>query len=250
MDRSGDSTARPEWGSGPRPTRLRAGEVHVWRSDLGLPDWELARLAQTLSAEEKARADRFAFQRLRNAFVASHGALRGMLGLYLDLPPHRIRFEINEYGKPSLAGPAPALHFNMSHSKGVGLFALAGVELGADVEFIRPTVDHLGIAERFFAPGEVKALRSLSGAECVESFYRCWSRKEAFVKAKGAGLSLPLRQFEVSFLAGDRPAVRRTDWDPNEAGRWTMVEASPGVDYSGAVALEGSGFNFLFHTWG
>lgn len=211
--------------------------MHVWRARLDPPDDSLMAV---LSPEERERAARFHFERDRSRFAMGRGYLRALLGRYVGCAPEQIVFRYGQRGKPSLAADATGLEFNAAHSHDVALFAFAlGAPVGVDVELVRPGPAEEGIADRFFSPLEAEALRSLPEAERREAFFRCWTRKEAFVKANGEGLTYGLDQFTVS-LSPDEPA-RLVDVarDPREADAWSLHHVDPGDSYIGAVAVRG-----------
>lgn len=223
---------------------LQAGELHIWRCHIQKCD--LAALTPILSSDETSHADRYYFPKDRASYIACRGTLRSLLGKYLNSLPSLLEFQYSPYGKPSLAeknkiGRKP-IQFNLSHSSDFSLFGFTlDREIGIDVEFIRPKVVEEEIAERFFSPMETRTLRSLPADQQAEAFFRCWTRKEAFIKARGDGLSLPLDQFDVS-LGPDEPAVLlRTAFDPQEASRWSLYHLNVEEGYSAAVVIEGSG---------
>ncbi len=230
------------WLEGPERPLLREGEAHVWRAGLEPGATTLRRLWEILSTDEQERADRFHFQRDREHFVAARGGLREILGRYTGAAPQSLRFSYDYYGKPSLsvdAGDTPP-RFNVSHSGGVALYAVAaGRAVGVDVERVREDFAGLDIAKNFFSPDEVAALSALPAEERAAAFFDCWTRKEAYIKARGQGLSHPLHLFTVSLTPGRPAALLRTDDDPGEAARWSLVELFPGEGYRGALAFEG-----------
>lgn len=198
-------------------------DVHVAAFDL---DAEPAS-ERLLSEDERDRADRFHFERDRRRFVAARSILRRSLARYLDAEPAELVFAYGEHGKPSL--PGSDLSFNVSHSGRLALFAFAsGFEIGVDVELLahaRPDNDEQ-VAARFFSAREVEALRAYPESERDRGFLRCWTRKEAFVKAHGDGLSLSLQAFDVELAAGAPPALLRTEWSSDEPAEWTMRDVS------------------------
>lgn len=230
------------WLEGPERPLLCDGEAHVWRAGLEPGATTLRRLREILSADEQERADRFHFQRDREHFVAARGGLREILGRYTGAAPESLRFSYDDYGKPSLsvgAGGTPP-RFNVSHSGGVALYAVAaGRAVGVDIERVREDFAGLDIAKNFFSPDEVAALGALPADQRAAAFFDCWTRKEAYIKARGHGLSHPLHLFTVSLTPGRPAALLRTDDDPAEAARWTLVELFPGEGYRGALAFEG-----------
>ena len=162
-----------------------------------------------------------------------------------DQDPQYLRFTYGPRGKPALATDmgAVSLRFNVSHSHGLALYAMTrGRELGVDVERIRPEIVQEQVAERFFSPREVTTLRALPVPLQATAFFACWTRKEAYIKATGEGLALPLDQFDVSLAPGEPAALLRTAWDPQEAPRWTMQDLDPAPGYRAAVAVAG-------HDW-
>lgn len=238
-------TAPPTWHPAPTPLVLEPDEVHVWRARLEGRAAEVGDLERLLSPNERARADRFHFLKDREQFILARGTLRRLLSRYLGTEPERLPFRTTPYGKPFLPPEAggDTLRFNLSHAGGLALYAVTlGRELGIDIEAIRPRVVQESVAERFFAPAEVAALRSLPPDQQPEAFFACWTRKEAYIKAKGEGLSIPLASFEVSLLPGEPAALHRTETDPEEAARWSLTTLDAGAGYAAALAVEG-------HDW-
>jgi len=242
---------KSSWSLPPETLRLGSNEVHVWRADLKFKASGLHSLQQILSADEKARARRFHFQKDREHFVVARGLLRTILARYLEMDPSQLRFWYSPYGKPALASEfgRNGLRFNVSHSHGIALYAMTcGRELGVDVEFNRTDLAEERIAERFFSPREVIALRALPANMQQEAFITCWTRKEAYIKARGEGLTLPLDQFEVSLEPG-KPAAMITNVDPEEVARWSMQELTPGSGYVAALAVEGHAWRLKCWQW-
>ncbi len=234
------------WNAAPSDVVLSDGEVHVWRASLDVPASRLRYLLDTLSADERSRHERFHFQKDRNHFAVARGFLRAVLGRYLRREPARLAFEYGPQGKPSLktntrggeASHTPA--FNLSHSGGIALLALATRgEVGVDVEFMRDQISTDELAERFFSRQEAATLRALPKEIRRTSFFKCWTRKEAFIKAKGGGLSIPLDQFDVTFAPDAQPALLRTAWNPDEPSHWSMYALDPGEHYAAALATQG-----------
>ena len=202
-------------------------------------------LRHTLTADECQRAERYVFEKDRTHFVVARGLLRVLLGRYLRQDPQHLRFTYGPHGKPALATDTGgmSLRFNVSHSHGLALYAITrGREVGVDVERIRPEVAQEKIAERFFSPREVTVLRALPTPLQAPAFFACWTRKEAYIKAKGDGLSLPLDQFDVSLAPGEPAALLHTTWDPQEAACWALQDLAPAPDYRAAVVVAG-------HDW-
>jgi 4'-phosphopantetheinyl transferase len=219
--------------------------VHVWRAALDVPESQVRSLWYILTADECQRAERYVFAKDRTHFVVARGLLRVLLGRYLRQDPPQLRFIYGPHGKPALATDTGggALRFNVSHSHGLALYAITrGREVGVDVERIRPEVAQEKIAERFFSPREVTLLRALPAPLQATAFFACWTRKEAYIKATGEGLTLSLGQFDVSLVPGEPAALLRTAWDPQEAARWVLQDLAPALDYRAAVAVAG-------HDW-
>jgi len=212
----------------------------------------IQRLQSTLSTDECQRAERFYFQRDRRRFTVARGVLRSILSQYLGLAPQQLRFCYGPHGKPALvstSGPA-RLHFNVSHSHELALYAITyDRHIGVDVEHIRTDFACEAIAERFFSPPERAVLRCLPPQVKYEAFFNCWTRKEAYIKACGEGLSLPLDQFDVSLAPGVPAALLATRWAPHEAARWTLRDIVPGPGYAAALAVEGHGWRLACWQW-
>jgi 4'-phosphopantetheinyl transferase len=228
---------------------LEHDQVDVWLARLDLPADSIGRLRRALSADERARADRFYFPRDRDRFVAARGMLREILSYYLEEAPGALCFSYNAYGKPALVGAA-GLCFNLSHSHDLAIYAVAhGREVGVDVEHVRAEFAGEGIAERFFSPGEIAALQTLPAEQRVEGFFNCWTRKEAYIKARGEGLSLALDSFDVALAPGVPAALLAVRGEPDEAERWTLcaLDADPG--YVAALAVAGQGWEMQRRRW-
>lgn len=233
------------WPQPPAQLALEGGEVHVWRAALCQSEPVVQALWQALARDERERAERFRFARDRERFVVARGLLRVILGHYLAIDPGAVALAYNRHGKPALAGELSAgdIQFNLSHSGDLALFAFArGMLVGVDVEHLRAEVVDLAIAEQYFAPGEIAALRELPAAVRRAAFFNCWTRKEAYVKARGEGLSLPLREFEVSLAPGAPAELLHVANDPRERDRWSLLALEPGPGYVAALAVEGHGW--------
>lgn len=227
-------------------------EVTVWCARLDQPASRVGSLRPVLAEDERARADRFHFEKDRTHFTVARATLRTILGGCLGIDPRQLQFSYSHYGKPSLAtGSADdRLRFNVSHSGGMALFALSNNrELGVDIEFIRPDIEHDRIAERFFSPREVSVLLSLPEALRTEAFFNCWTRKEAYIKARGEGLSFPLDQFDVSLRPGEPAALLETLGDAGEAARWRLHAMDPREGYAAAIAVEGKDWRLNCWRW-
>jgi 4'-phosphopantetheinyl transferase len=203
---------------------LPKDEVHVWRTSLDMPRSGITKLREILSADERERVDRFHQEVAGRRCVIGRGLLRLLLGSILELPADQLRFEYHKFGKPSLvAGQGSPLQFHLSHSGELILVAVtAGRAVGIDVERIRTDLAIRSLAAKLFSAEEYKGLASLKGHMQCEAFFAFWTRKEAYLTARGVGLSLPFDQFSVSFLPGEEPRLLKTRPDPTEALRWTL----------------------------
>ena len=232
------------------PLALPEDEVQLWRVDLGEVGADESRWQRVLSSDETARASRFHFARDRQRFVAARALLRIILAGYLETDAASLSFSYSKKEKPSL-GSAHAgsdIRFNVTHSGGVALLAFArSREIGVDVEQVRRDFDPGAIARRYFSTHEQNQLAGLPAEQKVEAFFRCWTRKEAYIKATGDGLSLPLSQFDVSLAPGDGSALLATRPDGSEAGSWLLQEVSAGPGY--VAALCGRGRDWVLNDW-
>jgi 4'-phosphopantetheinyl transferase len=231
-------------------TAARPVAVDLWVWSLAVDEGERARLDQFLSDEEHARANRFVFARDRERFVVAHGALRDILGRRLGVAPGALRFSISEHGKPALKSSVGPFHFNLTHSEDLAALATAPLELGVDIEFIRPLKED--VAERFFSKREIAALAALPAEDQLTGFYRCWTRKEAIVKAIGEGLSHALDSFDVSVAAGQPAIVERWGDESDTARQWRLANFEPAPGFAGAIACltNGSPLDFTMRRWG
>jgi len=222
-----------------KPEGLRSGQIHIWPVQLTAREAARERYWSFLCPEERDRATRFQFPRLRDAFTLSRGALRLLLGSYLRCLPEEVAFVYGEKGKPSLAGASP-VRFNTSHSGSIAVFAFAlQIELGVDVEQLRPMDDLQGISARFFSAPEIADLESLGPGDRVAGFFRCWTRKEAYIKATGNGLSAPLDSFRVTLLPGQTPQLTELSPSPTQEIPWFLHNLDLAPGYAAALAYQG-----------
>jgi 4'-phosphopantetheinyl transferase len=218
------------------------GEIHVWRAWLDGCDSQ--QLSRTLSAEERARAEKFHRSEDRHQFIAARGLLRRILGRYLKIAPEDLRFCYGSHGKPALeAGTSgQALHFNLAHSRGLALYAIAlGHEVGVDLEYVCQNLKYKGIAERFFSAREYADLCAFPAGEQRRVFFNYWTHKEAFVKATGEGLAYRLDEFEISAGRGNATLLSIRD-DRRAARHWTLLHLNPAPDYVASIAAKGRGW--------
>jgi len=218
------------------PGELPPGVVHVWQRSLSSLPSEVHACHELLSPDERERASRYRVERARSEFILTRAALRSLLAAYLKRTPQDLVFQATQYGKPFLHGSD--LSFNVSHTDGLALLGFVRRrQIGVDVEKIRPEPEARKLAERFFSSAERRALQDFTGGELQAAFFRCWTRKEAYIKARGEGLSLPLDQFDVQVEAKAGWIDLATRPDPHEAGRWLLCDAQIIPGYTGALAL-------------
>lgn len=236
----------------PDQLRLIDGEVHVWRAALEVPPGGIEPLQSVLVDEEMERARRFYFAKDRQHWIVARALLRVLLGRYLQSDPRGLRFTTNAYGKPSLASPLEGkrLRFNLSHSGGLVLYAFAyEKELGIDMEQMRTGIDYQELATHFFSAYECAALDALPPALQEEAFFLCWSRKEAYIKARGLGLSLPLSQFDVSLVPGEAAMLLGSREEPGATEHWSLHALFPGQGYAGTLVTEGADWQLRCWQW-
>jgi 4'-phosphopantetheinyl transferase len=235
-----NSEAEP-WRTAPVRLTLPFDHIEVWRICLSAGESSTGGRS-VLSSDEIARAERFHFTRDRQHFVRCRSAVREILGRYLGIPARDIRYSYEAKGKPQVVEDQnpQQLRFNISHSSGLAVIAVASVRaIGVDVEKIRPDVEYLELAERFFSTNEYKALSALPSNQLARAFLACWTRKEAFIKACGDGLSFSLSEFSVS-IDPDAPAtLQEVRTDPRAATRWSLANLEPREGFIGALAVEG-----------
>jgi 4'-phosphopantetheinyl transferase len=216
-------------------------EVRLWIVRLEASEENFARSLAALYPEETARAQRFHFDRHRRAFVLGRAALRFLLASYLGIDAAAVQFVYGPQGKPALAptlkNVSRSLRFNASHSGDLAAYAFTnGCEIGVDVERYRALPDFEQIARRFFSPEETAELLELSPDEKTSGFFNCWTRKEAFIKAVGGGLSIPLDSFRVTLAPGAAARMVSLGGNDDAARRWTLYDFTPAPEYAGAIA--------------
>jgi 4'-phosphopantetheinyl transferase len=216
--------------------QLSRDEVHIWTMQTHAPEATVAQFGRVLAPDEVQRASRFRFNHLRDSFVITHGVLRYLLARYLGLSPARICFVYGDKGKPGVASEAN-LHFNLTHSDDVAVIAFTtGCQVGIDVEHIRSLADMPQIADQCFSSEEVVELMLLPASEREHAFFRCWARKEAYIKAIGDGLSCALDSFRVTLLPDVPPRLVHIGGDRAAADMWALHDLSVAPDYAAALA--------------
>lgn len=238
------------WKPAPKDLVLSRDHIHVFCASLDQPVLRIQQLTQSLSTDERVRAERFYFEQDQKRFIVGRGLLRTILSCYLDIEPSQLQFCYGRRGKPALAAilSESKLKFNLSHSQGLALYAIAyDCEIGVDIEHVRPIAEAEQIAERFFCVRENAVFRALPPNQKQEAFFNCWTRKEAYIKAIGDGLAWPLNQIEVSLAPGEPVRLLSIEGDPQEACYWSLQQLIPAPSYVGAIAVKAA--NNLVSCW-
>jgi 4'-phosphopantetheinyl transferase len=214
----------------------------VWCLKLtGFPD-RARELTDLLSSDERARADAFHSEAHRYKFALARGALRLLLGSYLAVDPASIQFGYGMHGKPFVRS-ASDLKFNIAHSGDLALYAISFLEVGIDIEQMRPLPDLMKIAHRFFSAAEAIELAGLTGDARASAFHHCWARKEAYIKAVGAGLSLPLESFRVTVLPSEAPRIKEIRGHPGLESQWLLLDLAVADGYASALVVQAPGID-------
>jgi 4'-phosphopantetheinyl transferase len=218
----------------------RHADVHIWAVQPAAVATAYERFFQLLSQTERARALRFHFERDRITHVVARGALRLILGRYLQLSPTELHFDTTRFDKPFITHPQTTMQFNISHSADVVLLAFtASRDVGVDVESIRPMPDADQIVTRFFSANEIATWRGLPPSQQNSAFFTCWTRKEAFIKALGEGLSHPLDQFDVTLQPGETAQLSPNDRSQRTIEGWTIRALPMPENYAAALVVAG-----------
>ena len=237
------------WTRPPENLDLATDRVDVWRVHIS----STTPSEDSLSADERQRAARFHFDVDRDRYIVAHASLRDILSRYLHCDPQDLKFSTNEFGKPSLTrsndfSRLKNIEFNLSHSGDFALIAVTrGRKVGVDVELIRADIELEDLARRNFSPREVSELMTLPLEHRTLGFFHCWTRKEAYIKAQGLGLSLSLDSFDVSL--GEPAALRATRPDANESARWSLHSLNVESNYAAALAVDGNGLEIQCWDW-
>jgi 4'-phosphopantetheinyl transferase len=231
---------------------LKASDVHIWHASLEQPGETVQAWRAILSEDELKRAERYHFDLHRGHFIAGRGILRHLLSLYTGIEPGQLQPEYTRNGKPFLPGmeDEAGIRFNLSHSGGIAVYAFTrGREVGIDIEHQRPIDDIDRIAERNFSTKEYTTLGTLPEGERLEAFYLCWTRKEAFIKAIGEGISFPLQQFDVTLIPGEPARLLSVDGSSEKTKRWSMHNLTIAEGYAAALVIEGSDCALTQRKW-
>jgi 4'-phosphopantetheinyl transferase len=240
------------WLPVPETLTVSHDEVHVWRASLDVAPWHRQQLLSTLASDEVAKAERFYHAQDRVRFIVARGLLRVILGRYLGVSPRRLQFRYGPWGKPALAPEfgVDDLQFNLSHAHDLALYAIArNRQVGIDLEYLRSIPEVEQLVERYFSSHEKTAFHALAPCEQLGAFFRCWTCKEAFIKARGQGFSLAPDRFDVSIAPGMPATLLGVCGNGGEASRWSLRELAPAFGYLAALAAEGNGWRLLCWEW-
>ena len=247
-----DELKTMSWVRAPENLELAQDEAHVWWENFALlPVSGAKQNLQILAPDEIQKAERFRFEKDRNHYISARSWLRKIIGKYLRMEPAALRFGYGEYGKPWLMneeGNPHSLQFNLSHSEGVAICVLAWEKaVGIDVEALRFENSYDHVAENFFSQNERQALQSVAPEFKKIAFFNCWTRKEAYLKARGDGLIFPLDEFDVS-LDSDEAKLLSVHHFPEENQRWTLYHLNPKPNFVAALAVAGKPNEIRFFT--
>jgi len=237
------------WQNSIVPFSLKTQEVDVWKVSKQIHEDRLEQYWSVLNTEERERALKFRFEKDRNCAIIARGVLRNLLSNYTGLKPENIHFEFGSNGKPAICQHTP-IQFNVSHSTDAIVFGFTkSYILGIDVECTEDDLDVENVAKSFFSETEVHSLLKLDQAYHKQAFYNCWTRKEAFIKAEGSGLSFPLKEFSVSLASSAEAELLETRWNKKEKEKWTLTAFTPAENYIGALAIKGKINNINYYTY-
>jgi len=216
---------------------IHGNEIHIYRSSLESTADKLTESESLLSPDELQKAYRYKFEKDRDHYIAGRALLRRILGKYLNQSPDNIIFSYSEKGKPYIK--ESLVKFNLAHSGGKAVFAIAeNTEVGIDIEYMRELPDAIHIAKRFFSDEEVNVLLKVSEDEIRTAFFNCWTRKEAFIKAVGEGLSYPLKDFTVTIIPGVNPEIKWIKDKDDEVKEWSLVNIQTDQNYVSSLAVK------------
>ncbi len=235
-----------EWKTSNVPLVLGSGEVHVWLIDIEEFEAQSEKLLQLLSDDEIERSRRFFHEKDRISFIISHGALRRLIAQYLEISSDEVEFKHNKHGKPSLQGKGRnRLEFNLSHSGGYALCAFQRkAQVGVDIEKVIPERPSEKLVNRFFSKTESREWKSISSDLRERAFFTCWTRKEAYIKATGKGMSKILGSFSVPVDPKTKPELL-IDEEASDLSNWTFFDLYPADDYTGALVVGKAEVNLL-----
>jgi 4'-phosphopantetheinyl transferase len=238
--------------SPPIDFELADNGIDFWRAALDLPERIIKDYKQTLSIDERERADKYFFDQDRNRFIVRRGILRTILSNYLNAEPSLVKFCYSETGKPAVAASSKAdsMRFSLSHSEGIALYAFTrDTKIGVDIEYIRAISEMDQIADHFFSAKENAVFRDLPESLKKDAFMICWTRKEAFIKAIGDGLSYTLDKFEVSLRPGEPSRLRYIEGNSPAVSVWFIQDLMAGSKFAAAYAVEGKAHQVHCYQW-
>jgi 4'-phosphopantetheinyl transferase len=221
---------------------LSHDDVHIWFAPLEQSEEYREMLFLLLSFDERIRTERFYFEKDRNRYIIGRGHLRILLGRYLGVEPSRLEFTYGIHGKPSMTSlfNGKLLEFNLSHSNNMAVYIFTwGQPAGIDIEYIHPMKDMDDFALQFFTPNECNLVHSLVGYKKQETFFRIWTCKEAFLKANGSGLTVPINQVEISLTSDGPLKLLSIGDDQEQVARWRLKTFMPVPGYQTSIAVEG-----------
>lgn len=217
--------------------QLGKKEIHIWKIDCLQFEYYVDHFYQILDSEETEKAEKFYFTVDKMDYILYHGACRLILSQYLEVSPEKIRFQTDAYGKPIIQYPSGHLHFNLTHSERLGMIAVAHRKVGIDIERIDLKLDYSNLTSHLMSPLEEKNFQALHTNQKIRAFYTCWTRKEAYVKAIGKGLSYPITQVTVS-LHRSEPVILEDKVNPSEPQKWEICHLTCPSDYQGSLVYE------------
>jgi 4'-phosphopantetheinyl transferase len=237
------------WQPAPENLLLSPDEVHIWRAEIDQSQDLQAQLALTLSADEQTRANRFYFPLHQQRFIVGRGILRNILGRYLGKDPRELEFCYSDRGKPTLAASDASLCFNLSHSQGLALYAIARQRsVGIDLEYIRSMDDAAQLAQRFFTPKEAQLLQTAPEAQKQTTFFHLWTCKEAYLKATGEGIA-GLRKVEIALYDGEQPQLLNLERNLGLIDQWSVHQLTIDSNYAAAYAIAGQQCQLSCWEW-
>lgn len=214
-------------------------ELHIWFINLNKTIEVIESLKQFLSENEISKASKFRFEKDKNSSIITRGSLRYLSGKYLKMNPENILFKYGNYGKPDFDIKTD-LKFNVSHSGNLAIIGFVlNNDIGVDIEQLKYDFEVMDIVDNYFSQYEIETLKKLPIEEHTKGFYRCWTRKESFIKAKAKGLSFPLDSFSVDIKSDKKTELLETKWDKNEKDLWRLFSFSPMDNYIGAASVKG-----------
>ncbi len=238
------------WNTPPRNLSCGANEAHIWLARVDVHKNNISLYKSLLPSEELVRAGKFVRRDDRDSYLLSRVALRDIVSRYLNVGFNDVSFFRNEYGKPFIAKEINRenMECNLSHSGDIVLIGMSkGGKIGIDIERIREMDEMDALVRDYFSTIEQEYFKSLSPGEKIGAFFACWSRKEAYIKARGKGLSYPLDSFSVSVGPGDDAALLHDDHE--NISEWSLKDIAYSPDYAGAVAVKGRNLDYRYYRW-